>query len=482
MYSTQKTKSFSRLLAVNFTLFFLILVVFSSCTSHSTAKINDSNTVEKLLTKEAFLADLKIRTFNYFWHVVDSTTWQSDDRYPAKHFTSIAATGFALPSYIIGVENGYITRDLAAERVLNTLKWLINSPQGAENNGDSGYHGFYYHFLNYGTGTRFKDVELSSIDTGLLMAGILTVMSYFDENETTEQEIRKLADELFRRVNWNWMMDEKTTMSMGWKPEAGFIEASWKGYNEAMILLIMALGSPTYPISDNSWDVWTSTYLWEDFEGHEHVNFGPLFGHQYSHAFIDFRGIQDDYMRKKNIDYFENSRRATLSNRAYCIHNPLNFIGYSENIWGLTASDGPGLGWQKWNADSVDFKSYNARGVAANYRQDDGTIAPTAAGGSIPFAPLETTDALYEMYQRFGSEIYREYGFADAFNLSVSEKGWFAPDYIGIDQGALLLQLENHQSELIWNILKKNPYIIKGLQKAGFNGGWLNEINNHNNL
>lgn len=453
-----------------------IFLVNSSFNFIGSSESSNKPKPEFSLTKEAFITDLKIRTFNYFWQVVDSATWQSDDRYPTKHFTSIAATGFALPAYIIGVENGYIRRSLAAKRVLNTLQWLKNAPQGYEKEGFSGHHGFYYHFLNYGTGTRFKDVELSSIDTGLLMAGILTVMSYFDENEPIEKEIRTLSDELYRRVNWNWMMDDKQTMSMGWKPESGFIKAQWKGYNEAMILLIMAMGSPTYPISENSWDVWTSTYLWEDFEGYEHVNFGPLFGHQYSHAFIDFRGIQDDYMREKNIDYFENSRRATLSNRAYCIRNPLNFNGYSENIWGLTASDGPGLGWKKWNTDSVDFKSYNARGVAADYNQDDGTIAPTAAGGSIPFAPKEATDALFEMYQRFGNEIYRKYGFADAFNLSVSEAGWFAPDYIGIDQGALLIQLENHQSELIWNILKKNPYIIIGLQKAGFNGGWLDEI------
>jgi len=471
----EKIKCYCQL-ALAIVLLSVIFLLNSSCDFFPNSDKSKEHEPAYNLTKEAFLADLKLRTFNYFWQVVDSVTWQSDDRYPTKHFTSIAATGFALPAYVIGVENAYINRTLASERVLNTLRWLRNAPQGAEKKGSSGYQGFYYHFLNYKSGTRFKDVELSSIDTGLLMAGILTVMSYFDENNPTEQEIRTLSDELFRRVNWNWMMDKKTTMSMGWKPESGFIESQWEGYNEAMILLIMALGSPTYPISEKSWEVWTSTYLWENFEGYEHINFGPLFGHQYSHIFIDFRGIQDKYMSDKKIDYFENSRRATLSNRAYCIRNPLNFKGYSENIWGLTASDGPGLGWKKWGTDSVDFKSYNARGIAADYFQDDGTIAPTAAGGSIPFAPEQTSDALFEMYNKYGSKLYREYGFADAFNLSVSETGWFAPDYIGIDQGALLLQLENYQSELIWNILKRNPYIIKGLRKAGFNGGWLDEI------
>lgn len=449
---------------------FLLLLASFSCGGNQQQK-NFSEV--KTLDKQAFLDDLKQRTFNYFWEVVDSATWQSDDRYPTRHFTSIAATGFALPAYIIGVENNYINRNDAAQRTLKTLQWLWNAPMGADQNGTSGHKGFYYHFLNYGDGTRYKDVELSSIDTGLLMAGILVSQSYFDGENGDEQAIRQLADSLFLRVEWDWMMDGQPTMSMGWKPESGFLNARWTGYNEAMILLTMAMASPTHPIAENSWNAWTKTYEWVEFEGFEHLNFGPLFGHQYSQMFIDFKGIQDDFMREKESDYFENSRKATLSQRAYGIRNPLGFKGYGENIWGLTACDGPGIGIRTWNGQQIDFKAYNARGVAFNYQQDDGTIAPTAAGGSIPFAPEETTDALFEMYNRFGDQLYREYGFADAFNLSVSEEGWFAPDYIGIDQGALLIQLENHDSELIWKILKKNKYIIQGLKKAGFTGGWL---------
>lgn len=431
--------------------------------------------IEKEL-QQAFLKDLKHRTFRFFWEIVDSTTWQSDDRYPNQQFTSIAATGFALPAYIIGVENGYVSRTDAAKRVLNTLRWLWEAPMGATGTDASGYKGFYYHFLQYEKGTRFKDVELSSIDTGLLFAGILTCQSYFDGENPMESEIRQLADSLFLRVEWNWMMNANKTMSMGWKPESGFLDAQWTGYNEAMVLLLMALGSPTHPVPDQSWNHWCDTYEWEDFEGFEHVNFGPLFGHQYSQMFVDFRGIQDDYMAQKGLDYFENSRRATLSNRAYTIRNPFGFEGYGDNCWGLTACDGPGLGKKNYKGRKVDFKSYNARGVAAGYLEDDGTIAPTAAGGSIPFAPEECIEALYAMKEQHGDLLYQKYGFIDAFNMSVGENGWFAPDYLGIDQGALLIQLENYESELIWRTLRKNKYIQTGLQKAGFQGSWLDAL------
>ncbi|MBU1369968.1 MAG: Tat pathway signal protein [Bacteroidetes bacterium] len=451
----------------------LLMVIFLLSCKNQAQTQKAAEKPATITDKKLFLDDLKQRTFNYFWDIVDSASWQSDDRYPSKQFTSIAATGFALPAYIIGVENQYISRNEAAKRVNQTLLWLWEAPMGTAQHHMSGYKGFYYHFLKYGEGTRYKDVELSSIDTGLLMAGILTTQSYFDGDNPIEQQIRELADSLFLRVEWNWMMNDAETMSMGWKPESGFLDAQWKGYNEAMILLLMAMGSPTHPIAANSWQAWTASYDWVKFEGYEHINFGPLFGHQYSHMFIDFREIHDAYMKDKGIDYFENSRRATLSNRAYCMRNPFNFKGYGKNIWGLTASDGPGAGKKTWKNQTIDFKAYNARGVAFDYLQDDGTIAPTAAGGSIPFAPKETTDALFTMYQRYGDQLYRQYGFADAFNLSVSEAGWFAPDYIGIDQGALLIQLENHDSELIWNILKKNKYLKEGLIKAGFSGGWL---------
>lgn len=426
--------------------------------------------------QESFLQDLKVRNFKYFWEIVDTTTWQTDDRYPTRQFTSIAATGFALSSYIVGAENKFVTRKLAAERVLKVLDWLWNSKQSDDTSKVTGYRGFYYHFLNYDTGTRFKDVELSTIDTGILLAGILSCQSYFDGNDVTENRIRSIADSLYLRVDWKWAMNGKENMSMGWTPQEGFIDATWKGYNEAMILLILALGSPTHPIDSSAWNSWCKTYVWDSYYGKPQINFSSLFGHQYSLIYIDFRKIYDKYISSKGIDYFENSRRATMSNRAYCIENPSGFIGYGEQVWGLTACDGPASREVTFNGKNVQFMEYSARGASKIHVVDDGTIAPTAAGGSIPFLPEYCISALYSMRNTYGDKLYQEYGFKDAFNLTYSSEGWFDKDYIGIDQGPILLQLENYQTELIWNTMKKNKYIIHGLKRAGFTGGWLDSI------
>lgn len=430
--------------------------------------------------KKIFAADLKRKTFDFFWDRIDPSTFQTDDRYPTKQFSSIAATGFGLASYTIGIHNGYITREEGAGRVLKTLEWLWKSRQGADPSGTTGYRGFFYHFLNYRTGTRYQTNELSTIDTGLLIAGVLTCQSYFDQDNSGESRIRELADSLFLRVEWDWAMNGQSNMSMGWHPEKGFIPSTWNGYNEAMILIIMAMGSPTHGISPKAWTTWCSTYRWEKFYGYEHVNFSPLFGHHYSHMFIDFRGIKDDYMKMRGIDYFENARRATLSNRAYCTENPNRFKDYSENIWGLTASDGPANETRDINGRPVRFASYSAKGASALYINDDGTIAPTAAGGSIPFEPEICINALYSMKLKYGDKLYQRYGFKDAFNLTYNfnrnnPEGWFDVDYLGIDQGPILIQLENYETGLIWNTLKKNTYIVNGLRKAGFTGGWLDK-------
>jgi hypothetical protein len=427
--------------------------------------------------KEIFLKDLKQRTFNYFWDLADSITWQIPDRYPTKSFTSIAATGFGLSAYLLGIENKYITREQGAKRVLNTLKWLWNSVQGSEKSGISGYKGFYYHFLTNGQGLRFKEVELSTIDTGWLMAGILSCQSYFDGDNDMEKQIRELADWLFLRVEWDWAMNGQEVMSMGWHPENGFIKAKWIGYSEAMMLIIMGLGSTTHPIHGSAWNSWCKTYEWADFYGYEHLNFESLFGHQYSHMYIDFKGIQDPFMQKKGIDYFENSKRATLSNRAYCIKNPGNLNDYSDSIWGLSACDGPDDTVMLFKGKMINFASYRARGASVRFIVDDGTIAPTAAGGSIPFAPEECITALMSMKNKYGEKLYKKYGFIDAFNPSFITQefpdGWFDKDYLGLDQGPIIIQLENYQTELIWKLMKKNKYIVNGLKKAGFKGGWL---------
>ncbi len=424
--------------------------------------------------------DLKERTFNYFWKTANNINFQIPDRYPTLTFSSIAATGFGLSTYLSGIENKYITRSAGAERVLKTLKVLWQLPQGSTTIGMSGHKGFFYHFLTLDKAVRYKQVELSSIDTGLLMAGILSCMTYFDnEIDPIEKEIRQIADALYRRVDWQWMMKSNGKMSMGWHPEKGFIDSEWAGYNEAMVLLIMAMGSPTYPISDISWNKWCETYPRDTFFGQQNVQFDPLFGHQYSHIWIDFRGIRDSFMVAYDDDYFENSRKATLSNRAYCIANPLKWQGYGVNQWGLTACDGPVN--KKITIDGTErqFFDYRARGAASIQIVDDGTIAPTAAGGSFVFTPKESEACLEHLWNNYYPDIVGEFGFKDAFNLTYkdvkNQNGWFDIDYLGIDQGPILLQIQNHENELIWNVMKKNPYIIAGLKKAGFSGGWMQD-------
>ena len=433
------------------------------------------------------IEELERRTFDYFWELADTSNYQIPDRYPTLTFSSIAATGFGLSAYIVGAEKKYVSREAAAERTLKTLQVLWSLQQGPEETNVSGYKGFFYHFLTLDKATRYKDVELSSIDTGLLMAGILSSMSYFDGDTETEKAIRDMADKLYRRVEWDWMMNGNNTMSMGYHPQGtpgaspkhGFIPAQWKGYNEAMVLIIMAMGSPTHPIDSNAWKNWCATYPWNNFYGQENVQFDPLFGHQYSHVWIDFKGIQDEYMRAKGIDYFENSRRATLSNRAYCVANPLGAKGYGEWCWGLTACDGPVSKKMMVDGKEWEFFDYRARGACSIQIVDDGTIAPTAAGGSYPFEPAICDSTLNYMWNTYYTDLVGEYGFKDAFNLTYvtdqTPRGWFDVDYLGIDQGPILLMIANHQSGIIWNVMKKNPYILAGLKKAGFKGGWLDK-------
>jgi hypothetical protein len=333
--------------------------------------------------------------------------------------------------------------------VLTTLTFLWNSPHGPETDA-TGYKGFYYHFLDLHTGRRARDSELSTVDTALLLGGVLHVQQYFDQENAAEAQIRALADALYRRVEWPWMQVRSAKICHGWKPETGFLAYDWGGYNEAMILYLLALGSPTFPISPDAWTAWTSSYAWQSHYGHAFVVFPPLFGHQYSHVWIDFRGIQDTYMRDKGLDYFENSRRATLANRAYAIANPQGWADYGENVWGFTASDIPA--------------SYSARG-APPAESDDGTITPTAAAGSFAFTPHESLAALRHMYAIYRTQIWGPYGFKDAFNPSLQ---WFATDYLGIDQGPIVLMIENYRTGRIWHVFMQHPAIQRGLAHAGF--------------
>ncbi|MFZ1751949.1 MAG: glucoamylase family protein, partial [Saprospiraceae bacterium] len=253
----------------------------------------------------------------------------------------------------------------------------------------------------------------------------------------------------------------------------------WSGYNEAMVLLIMAMGSPTHPIASDAWAKWCSHYQRDSFYGYQNVQFDPLFGHQYSHIWIDFKGIRDSYMESLGDDYFENSVNASLSNRAYCISNPGKWSGYSDKLWGLTACDGPYHGKKVIDGIERKFFDYRARGASSIQIIDDGTIAPTAAGGSFPFIPIESESSLKHMWDTYYDQLVGPFGFKDAFNLTYRDtlhpNGWFDIDYLGIDQGPILLQIQNHETGILWKTMKKNPYIVAGLKKAGFRGGWLND-------
>ena len=430
------------------------------------------------------LETLQRVTFDYFLKETNPKNGLVPDSTRQGSPCSITPTGFALAAYPVGVERGLITRRDAIERTLTTLRFFWNSPHGPEPDA-TGYKGFYYHFLDMKTGRRFKTVELSSIDTTLLMGGVLFAQSYFDRDDPAEKEIRDLADRLYRRVEWNWMQPRPPLVAMGWYPDKGMHTHDYKGYEEAMLLYVLAMGSPTHPISPEAWPARLANYKWATFYGQEFVNYAPLFIHQYSHVWIDFRGIQDSYMRDKKIDYFENSRRATIAQRAYAADNPGKFRDYSDSIWGLTACNGPNNVKATVDGREIQFHTYWARGASANDIRDDGTIAATAAGGSLPFAPEIVIPALKAMQAKYGDRLFQKYGFIDAFNPtfakagakpeagSVSDQAWFSDDYLGIDQGPIVLMAENLRSGLVWNVMKKNPYIVRGLCKAGFTGGWI---------
>ena len=431
------------------------------------------------------IGDIQRRTFDYFRDTTDPRTGLAPDRWPTKSFASIAAVGFALTAWPIGVHNGWMTRAEARTRTLRCLQFFAGSPQGPAATGVSGYKGFFYHFLDMATGRRFGRTELSTIDTTLLLGGVLFAQTWFDRDDPEERRIRALAEGLYRAIEWDWIVPRGTFVGMGWHPETGFIKSDWAIYDEALLLQILALASPTHPLPPTLWPALTERYArsWTDRYGRAHLHFGPMFGHQYSHMFVDFRGIREPFIASKGIDYFENSRRATYAQRRYAITNPGRWKGYSADCWGLTACDGPGDFKQLIDGREREFFSYSARGPGD---RDDGTIAPTAAIGSIAFAPEIVLPATRAMHARYGRGIYGRYGFWDSFNPTLTATaeplrhgrivpgtGWVDGDHIGIDQGPIIGGIENWRTGLIWRTMRRNPHIRRGLERAGFKGGWL---------
>jgi hypothetical protein len=447
-----------------------------------------------------FLDDLERRTFDFFWERAEPSNGLVPDRWPSKSFSSVTAVGFGLAALPIGVERGYVGRPDAAARALTTLRFLWNAPQGPAPRGMTGHRGFYYHFLDMQTGERFGTVELSSVDTALLLGGVLVCQSYFDGATPAEREIRELATRIVGRVDWTWMQARPPKIAMGWFPERdvapppgeqpdarGFHHLDWTGYNEAMWVYILALGSPTHPADAGAWAAWSETYRLARFHGQEYLDFAPLFGHQYSHLWVDFRGIDDAATKRLGFDYFESSRRATYAQRQWAIDNPRGWKGLDALVWGVSASDGPVDGEFTYAGEKRRFWTYAGRGLGPDFSVDDGTLTPTAAGGSIAFAPEIAIPALRAMRERYGDDLYSTYGFLDAWNPSfdfdvrvqhgrvVPGKGWFDTDYLGLDQGPILIALENHRSGLIWKLLRSNPIVVRGLRRGGFSGGWLTD-------
>src|ERR1017187_9610023 len=426
-------------------------------------------------TIEAELEILQRESFSYFVHETNHANGLVLDKTAPDWPSSIAATGFALAAYPVGVERGFMSRAAAVERTLATLRFFWNSPHGPEPDA-TGYQGFYYHFLDMRTGRRAWQCELSTVDSAFLLAGMLTAGSYFDADTADEHEIRTLADALYRRANWYWAQNQGATLTHGWKPESGFLQYRWEGFDEALLLYMLALGSPTYPLSDGSYAAWGSTYQWQHCYGYDYLYAGSFFTHQLSHMWIDFRGIQDVFMRDKGMDYFENSRRATYVQQQYAIDNPLKFKGYGRYCWGITASDGPGPDTIKIDGIERQFFDYLARGVP--YGPDDGTIAPWAVVASLPFAPDIVLPAMDYFIYHVELKSANPYGFKATYNATHPDRsdnpfGWVSPWQFGLHQGPITLMVENYRSGLLWRLMRTCPYIVGGLRRAGFTGGWL---------
>ena len=423
-------------------------------------------------TDEALLDRFQRAAFGYFVEAFNATNGLIADTTRPGAPASIAVIGFALAAYPVGVERGWMARDEAAARALTTLRFFWSAPQNAGPDA-TGHQGFFYHFLDMATGARVWRCELSMIDTALLVAGMLTAAAYFTRETPAEIEIRTLADAIYRRVDWSWAQAGEATVRQGWKPRSGFLHYGWEGYSEAILLYALGLSSPTHPLSDASYAGWTQTYQWENIYDQDLLYAGPLFIHLYSHAWIDFAGLRDDFMREKHSDYFENTRRAMLVQREYARRNPHGYLGYDEDGWGLTASDGPGYKILSVGGRRRRFFSYAARGVP--YGPDDGTLAPWAPLAALPFAPDLALRALRQLGARHPL-VVEDSRLPSGFNPTLTQDdpgGWISEGYFGLDQGIVALMVENHRSGLIWRLMRDSPYLGPGLRRAGFRGGWL---------
>jgi hypothetical protein len=427
--------------------------------------------------KEAneIIDEMQHGAFKYFLDKTNSQTGLVLDSTWKDSPSSIAAVGFGLAVLPVGIEHAWISRDEAVERSIVTLRFFANSDQGPEPDG-TGYQGFYYHFLNPVSGQRSWNSELSTIDTSILISGMLVSAQYFERDAPGDREIRELADQLHRRINWNWAQDGELTVRHGWLPESGFFEHRWQGYDEALLLYILGIGSPDHALPTESYRAYTSSYRWDNLYGYELLHAAPLFVHQFPHVWIDFRGIQDEPMRARGTNYFENSRRAAYVHQQHAIQNPYQFEGYGEMAWGITASEGPVQGPEPLHKNGRTFYGYLARGVP---EPDDGTLSPWTAITALPFAPEIALPTIRHYAETF-PQLAGEYGLKCSLNPTFpgeteGRSGWFSDHYYGINEGPIVLMIENYRSGLPWRLMKECDPVVEGLRRAGFQGGWLNQ-------
>ena len=433
---------------------FYQVTALTTTSQESPPSITVSTVPNPFASNDAFLDYVQQANFDYFWYSANPANGLVPDRMvnsSTPSACSIAAVGFGLTAIGIGIDHGWISRTQGVARVLATLNTFAQGPQGPGASGAIGYNGWFYHFLDMNTALRTSNSELSSIDTTLLLAGILYAKQYFNGTNADETSIRTAADAIFNGVNWTFMAQGTDKVAMGWQPTSGFSGfGNWVGYDEGMLIYLLGIGTTTNPMPASGWSYWTSGYTWATFYGESFVTFPPLFGHEYSHCWVDFRHIADAYMNSNSSTYFENSRRAALAQQSYCIANPANEVGYSSSVWGLTACDGP--------------FGYEAHG-APPALNDDGTIAPTAPGGAMAFTPEISLPTLLYFYSHFRPHIWTANGFLDSFNQT---QQWYDTDELGIDQGPIVIMIENYRTQRVWQLFMQNPEIQRGLQLAGF--------------
>jgi hypothetical protein len=386
-------------------------------------------------TDDELLEEIQRAGFEFFWNEASAQTGQVKDRAltaggDQRRMASIAATGFGLATLSIADRRGYRKSSEIRDRVRKTLQFIAAMPHE---------HGFFYHFIDMETGERWSKSELSSIDSSLLLCGVLTARQHF-----RDQQIKDLATKIYERVDWPWMLNGGDTFSMGWNPETGFLKARWNHYSELMMIYLLAVGSPTHPVLPETWNAWSRPII--SFQGIEYISGNdPLFIHQYSHAWFDFRHKRDKY-----ANYFENSVKATKAHKLFCLSLQDQFPDFSENLWGISASD---------------YKNgYTAWGGPPRIGPIDGSIVPSATGGSLPFLFEDCIRVLRTIRGPYQEKAWTRYGFVDAFNPL---EDWYDKDVLGIDLGITVLMAENHRTGFVWETFMKNPEARSAMKKVG---------------